>query len=88
MQTRKDLYQAYRLMQQRLGQALLQGEPDVAESPMRRHTLATFCGVLLSVLLLAVFGIWGVIKPGGATKLTERVPRRVRGTPYSFLPIW
>ncbi|MEV4459422.1 type VII secretion protein EccB [Microbispora sp. NPDC049633] len=71
MQTRKDLYQAYRLMQQRLGQALLQGEPDVAESPMRRHNLATFCGVLLSVLLLAVFGIWGVIKPGGATKLTE-----------------
>ncbi|GGO18065.1 type VII secretion protein EccB [Microbispora rosea subsp. aerata] len=71
MQTRKDLYQAYRLMQQRLGQALLQGEPDVAESPMRRHNLATFCGVLLSVLLLAVFGIWGVVKPGGATKLTE-----------------
>ncbi|GIH45195.1 type VII secretion protein EccB [Microbispora rosea] len=71
MQTRKDLYQAYRLMQQRLGQALLQGEPDVAESPMRRHTIATFCGILLSVLLLAVFGIWGVIKPGGATKLTE-----------------
>ncbi|TQS23995.1 type VII secretion protein EccB [Microbispora hainanensis] len=71
MQTRKDLYQAYRLMQQRLGQALLQGEPDVAESPMRRHTIATFCGILLSVLLLAVFGIWGLIKPGGATKLTE-----------------
>ncbi|WP_169950603.1 type VII secretion protein EccB [Microbispora sp. H11081] len=71
MQTRKDLYQAYRLMQQRLGQALLQGEPDVAESPMRRHNVATFCGVLLSVLLLAAFGIWGLIKPGGATKLTE-----------------
>lgn len=71
MQTRKDLYQAHRLMQQRLGQALLQGEPDVAESPMRRHAVATFCGILLSVLLLAVFGIWGLIKPGGATKLTE-----------------
>ncbi|NJP24171.1 type VII secretion protein EccB [Microbispora sp. SCL1-1] len=71
MQTRKDLYQAYRLMQQRLGQALLQGEPDVAESPMRRHNIATFCGILLSVLLLAGFGIWGVIKPGGATRLTE-----------------
>ncbi|WP_328855632.1 type VII secretion protein EccB [Microbispora hainanensis] len=71
VQTRKDLYQAYRLMQQRLGQALLQGEPDVAESPMRRHNIATFCGILLSVLLLAGFGIWGVIKPGGATRLTE-----------------
>lgn len=38
MQTRKDLYQAHRLMMQRLGMALLQAEPDVPESPMRRHT--------------------------------------------------
>ncbi|MCC5577116.1 type VII secretion protein EccB [Microtetraspora sp. AC03309] len=71
MQTRKDLYQAHRLMMQRLGMALLQAEPDVPESPMRRHSVATFSGVLLAVLVLAVFGIWGLLKPGGATSLTE-----------------
>lgn len=71
MQTRKDLYQAHRLMQQRLGMALLQAEPDVPESPMRRHNVAMFCGVLVGVLIVAVFGIWGLIKPGGATNLTE-----------------
>ncbi|HEY9521889.1 MAG TPA: type VII secretion protein EccB [Thermopolyspora sp.] len=71
MQTRKDLYQAHRLMQQRLGMALLQGEPDLPESPLRRHNVATFGGILLAVVLLAGFGIWGLIKPGGATKLTE-----------------
>jgi type VII secretion protein EccB len=71
MQTRKDLYQAHRLMQQRLGMALLQGEPDIPESPMRRHNIATFCGVLLGVLVLAVFGIWGLVSPGNATKLTD-----------------
>ncbi|MFG1703429.1 type VII secretion protein EccB [Nonomuraea sp. M3C6] len=71
MQTRKDLYQAHRLMQQRLGMALLQAEPDVPESPMRRHNVAMFCGVLVAVLIVAAFGIWGLLRPGGATKLDE-----------------
>ncbi|MEU6790605.1 type VII secretion protein EccB [Nonomuraea wenchangensis] len=71
MQTQKDLYQAHRLMTQRLGLALLQGEPDVPESPMRRQNVATFAGILISVLVVAAFGIWGLLKPGNATKLTE-----------------
>ncbi|MCG5218934.1 type VII secretion protein EccB [Streptosporangium sp. KLBMP 9127] len=71
MQTRKDLYQAHRMMQQRLGMALLQGEPDLPESPMRRHNVGTFCAVLLAVLVLAIFGIWGLLSPGNATKLTD-----------------
>jgi type VII secretion protein EccB len=51
--------------------ALLQAEPDVPESPMRRHNVAMFCGILVGVLIAAVFGIWGLLKPGGATNLTE-----------------
>jgi type VII secretion protein EccB len=69
MQTRKDLYQAHRLMVQRMGMALLQAEPDVPESPMRRHTVAMFCGMLVAVLITAAFGIWGLLRPGNATKL-------------------
>ncbi|GAA3130232.1 MULTISPECIES: type VII secretion protein EccB [Nonomuraea] len=71
MQTKKDLYQAHRLQQQRLGMALLQAEPDVAEPPTRRQNVATFGGILVAVLIMAVFGIWGMIKPGNATKLTD-----------------
>ncbi|MFC6087171.1 type VII secretion protein EccB [Sphaerisporangium aureirubrum] len=71
MQTRRDLYQAHRLMTQRLAMALLQAEPDVPESPMRRHNVAMFCGVLVAVLVTAAFGIWGLLRPGGATALTE-----------------
>ncbi|MFI6290917.1 type VII secretion protein EccB [Nonomuraea sp. NPDC050790] len=71
MQTRKDLYQAHRFMTQRLGSALLHGEPDLPESPMRRYNVATFAGILLLVLIAAGFGIWGMLKPGGATKLKE-----------------
>ncbi|MBN6056459.1 type VII secretion protein EccB [Nonomuraea sp. RK-328] len=58
-------------MTQRLGMALLQAQPDVPESPMRRHNVATFAGVLIGVLLVAGFGIWGMLKSGGATKLTD-----------------
>ncbi|SDH81894.1 type VII secretion protein EccB [Nonomuraea jiangxiensis] len=71
MQTQKDLYQAHRLMTQRLGLALLQGEPDLPESPMRRHNVATFAGILIAVLIVVGFGIWGLLKPGNATKLTD-----------------
>ncbi|WP_433244212.1 type VII secretion protein EccB [Streptosporangium sp. CA-135522] len=71
MQTRRDLYQAYKLMTQRLGMALLQGEPDLPESPMRRHNVAMFGGVLVGVLVTAAFGVIGMIKPGNATGLTE-----------------
>lgn len=71
MQTQKDLYQAHRLMQQRLNLALLQGEPDLPESPMRRQTVATFAGILVAVLVIAAFGIWGLLSPGNATKLTD-----------------
>ncbi|TDD25147.1 type VII secretion protein EccB [Nonomuraea diastatica] len=72
MQTQKDLYQAHRLMTQRLGMALLQGEPDVPESPMRRQNVATFAGLLIALLIVAGFGIWGLLSQGGhATKLTD-----------------
>jgi type VII secretion protein EccB len=71
MQSRRDLYQAHRLMTQRVGLALLQGEPDVAESPMRRLSAAAFGGVMVGLLVVAVFGIWGVLSPGGAKGLDQ-----------------
>ena len=71
MQTRRDLYQAHKLMVQRLNLALLQGEPDLPESPMRRLNTAMFCGVLVAVLVMAGFGIYGLLFPGGATGLTK-----------------
>ncbi|GAA4233938.1 type VII secretion protein EccB [Streptosporangium album] len=71
MQTRRDLYQAYKLMTQRLGMALLQGEPDLPESPMRRQNVAMFGGVLVAVLVAAVFGVLGLLRPGNATALTD-----------------
>lgn len=71
MQTRKDLLQAHRLMTQRAAQALLLGEPDSPELPLRRLNVSTFLGVMVAVLVLAAFGIIGLLSPGGAQGLEQ-----------------
>ncbi|MFC5184037.1 type VII secretion protein EccB [Actinomadura harenae] len=87
MQNRRDLYQAHRLMTQRVGLALLQGEPDIAESPMRRHAVGAFAGVMVALLVAAVFGIWGVLQPGGAKGLDQPgklIIEKETGTKYIY----
>jgi type VII secretion protein EccB len=69
VQTRRDLYQAHRLMMQRIGMALLAGEPDLPEPPTRRLAVSVFAGLMIGVLVVAGFGIWGLLSPGGATGL-------------------
>ncbi len=69
MQNRKDLLQAHRLMTQRAGLALLQGEPDPAEQPLRRMNMATFAGVMIAVLAVAIFWILGILTHSGAQGL-------------------
>lgn len=71
MQTRKDLLQAHRLMTQRAAMALILGEPDNPELPLRRLNVAAFCGVMVALLVTAAFGIYGLIRPGGATGLQK-----------------
>lgn len=65
MQNRKDLLQAHRLMTQRAGQALMQGEPDTAEQPLRRINVATFAGLMVAALIVAAFWIIGVFTHSG-----------------------
>ncbi|MEV5570951.1 type VII secretion protein EccB [Spirillospora sp. NPDC052269] len=87
MQNRRDLYQAHRLMTQRVGLALLQGEPDIAESPMRRHAVGAFAGVMVALLVAAVFGIWGILAPGGAKGLDQPgklIIEKETGTKYIY----
>lgn len=71
MQTRKDLLQAHRLMNQRASLALISGEPDNPELPMRRMNIAAFSGIMIGILCMAAFGIYGIIRPGGATGLEK-----------------
>lgn len=71
MQTRKDLLQAHRLMNHRASLALISGEPDNPELPLRRMNIAAFSGIMVGILVMAAFGIFGVIRPGGARGLEK-----------------
>ena len=49
--------------------ALLAGEPDLPEPPTRRLVVSVFAGLMVGVLVVAGFGVWGLLSPGGATGL-------------------
>jgi type VII secretion protein EccB len=63
MSSRRDQVQAHTYVVGRLASALVHGEPDAPESPLRRTGLGSFAGLLVGALLLAVFLIWGLLSP-------------------------
>ncbi len=65
MRSRRDQLQAYQFLRRRIVAALLSGEPESLDSPMRRIVRTTFAGSMIAVLLLAGFGFFGVIHKGG-----------------------
>ncbi|MFG2001007.1 type VII secretion protein EccB [Spirillospora sp. NPDC048911] len=87
MQTKKDLYQAHKLMTQRVTFALLQGKPGAAESPLRRTGVGALCGVMVVVLVAAGFGITGLLLKGGARNLEQPglvLIEKETGAAYSY----
>jgi type VII secretion protein EccB len=63
MRSRRDQVQAHAYVVGRLTSALVHGEPDAPESPLRRSTLGSFGGLMVGALLVAAFLIWGLISP-------------------------
>ncbi len=87
MQTRRDLYQAHKLMMQRVSLALLSGEPDLPESPMRRLTVAALSGAMVAVLIAAVYGIIGLLRGGGTNGIEQPgtlIIEKETGTRYAW----
>ncbi|HET9897936.1 MAG TPA: type VII secretion protein EccB [Streptosporangiaceae bacterium] len=87
MQSRRDLLQAHRLMTQRAALALLRGEPDVPDQPLRRLNVAVFASVLVAVIVTVLFFIWGLIGHGGSPLLDRPgtlVIDNQTGTPFVF----
>ena len=70
MQSRRDQLQAYRFLNRRALAALVAGEPDAPEPPMRRLSLTTITGIMVAILVAAGFAAYGLIKPGSSTKLS------------------
>ncbi|WP_370942288.1 type VII secretion protein EccB [Amycolatopsis sp. cg5] len=67
MKSRKDQVQAYFFVVGRLAAAVTHGKPDVLQPPARRVTTGTVFGFLLTALLAAIFGIYGLFVPGNDT---------------------
>jgi hypothetical protein len=86
MLTRKDLVQAHRLMTMRAGQALLLGEPDNADRPLRRIVIGVFSGLMVGVLLVAGWGIAGLItKDGSIRNMDETTVLIAKGTGAKYV---
>jgi type VII secretion protein EccB len=63
----RDLLQAHRLMTQRSALALISGEPDSPNQPLRRLNVGTISSLLAGAIAAAVFAVLGLISPGSAT---------------------
>ncbi|NIH81473.1 type VII secretion protein EccB [Amycolatopsis viridis] len=67
MPTRRDQLQAYQFMMQRVTSALIVHETDPELTPLRRGVGAVFAGIMITVLVAAGFGVYGVFTGVGGT---------------------
>ncbi|MGH3664184.1 MAG: type VII secretion protein EccB, partial [Micromonosporaceae bacterium] len=65
MASRRDQLHSYQFMIQRVVAALVMRETDPAQSPFRRAAGAIFAGIMVGIIVIAGFAIYGLWKPGG-----------------------
>ena len=88
MTSRRDQLQAYQFLVQRAVSALVTRETDPIQPPFRRAAGALIAGILLAVLALAGFGVYGLIVPGGNTSWRTQsavIVEKETGTRYVYL---
>src|SRR5580693_6673495 len=79
MQSRRDLFHAHRLMTQRASLALLRGEPDVPDQPLRRLFVAVIITGLFFILGLLGHGSSSIQNTPGMLVIDKQT-----GTPFVF----
>lgn len=86
MQTRRDQMQAYRFVTRRIVSALLSGEPETSERPMRRYGLAVFGSAMIATIAFAGVGVVGFLFPSGARLADSAIViERETGARYVYL---
>ncbi len=86
MRTRREQVQAHRFVTRRIVSALLSGEPESPDLPMRRVALAVFGSVMVAAIVLAVVGIYGLLNPGGQRPAANTLLlERETGAKYLYL---
>ncbi|MER5267512.1 type VII secretion protein EccB [Actinosynnema sp. NPDC002837] len=67
MASNRDQVQAQQFLLQRVVSALVTGESDPEQPPFRRSVVAAFGSIAIAVVVLAGFGVYGMVSPGGST---------------------
>ncbi|MCW3814499.1 type VII secretion protein EccB [Micromonospora sp. DR5-3] len=85
MRTRRDQVQAYRFVTRRIVSALLSGDPETNDLPMRRLGMAVFGSVIAAAVVLGGAGAYGQLT-GNAAPLESNtlVIERETGATYVF----
>lgn len=68
MASRRDQLHSYQFLTQRVISAFVMRETDPAQSPLRRGIGALFGGIMVALIVAAVFGIYGVLTRVGGTQ--------------------
>ncbi|MCM0676770.1 type VII secretion protein EccB [Micromonospora phytophila] len=86
MRTRRDQVQAYRFVTRRIVSALLSGDPETSNLPMRRLGMAVFGSVIAAAVVLGGAGAYGQLT-GNAAPLEPNtlVIERETGATYVFV---
>ncbi len=88
MQTRRDQLHAYRFLTKRAQAALVAGEPNLVDPPMRRLTIVTVSGVMVAILVAAGFAIFGFVKPSVGDSWKDKgsiIVERETGARYVYI---
>ncbi|RKR89909.1 type VII secretion protein EccB [Micromonospora pisi] len=86
MRTRRDQVQAYRFVTRRIVSALLSGDPETNNLPMRRLGLAVFGSAMAAAIVLAGAGVYGLVtKRSSPLEPNTLVVERETGATYVFV---
>ena len=85
MQTRREQVRAYRSVTRRIVSAVLVGDPETTDLPMRRLGMALFGSFLAAAIVLGAVGAYGLLHPGGGRPADNSVViERETGARYVY----
>jgi type VII secretion protein EccB len=71
MQTKREQVRAHNFQVRRLVRAVLLAQPEHREQPFRRSATGTLVGTIISLLILAGFAVFGMLRPATGPALKE-----------------
>jgi type VII secretion protein EccB len=86
MRTQKERVQAHRFVTRRLMSAMLAGDPESIDQPMRRLAQATFASAMVATIILAAVGVIGLVTGrSGPVELNTLVIERGTGATFVYV---